>query len=259
MPEPDEKNTIQLLMGKVESIQRNAEELHRTTRQGKLLSMIVVIAIALAAFLSLYRTYTTIRSFPPRLYTQYMAEEVTRLSPVFQEQFGQLVKNVEPAYTAAFKKEFETNMPMIADKASLEAGEYLKNIGERLETRLTQATQKIVEEHAKALAKDHPELKDEAKKKKVLDQAQEIYYSAAQDVAKEVFAEQTKAIADLGATIDTFETPESLKKMNDEQLIQHTFDTLVQFVARRLSFVEMPEDAPVAAKASAATTQKEAR
>lgn len=249
MPEPDEAAAIQLLTQKLEAVQQKMDELDKTTRHGKWMGRFLVIAIALGAIASLWRTFAAIQSIPPQLYARYAVEEAEYLRPIFLNNAEKVLKNIEPVYTQAFTKEFEQAMPKIAELGNAEMDKFMLNIGQGLENRLSKAVQDIVSAHLKALSKDVPELKDPAKQTKVLDKAQDVYYSAAQEVAKEVFSEQTTALANLGATLETFEVPPEIKKMSDEKLIEHTKNSLLDVLALRLSFVD-EATTPIVARAS---------
>ncbi len=238
---PDDNITVQLLLGKVDSIQRKTDELVRITRQGKWTGRLMILLIALGAFFSLWRTYQAVRNYPPQLYTHYASQEALKLQPVFQQHLNRMMKNLSPVYDQAFQKEFTDRMPEIAGKASAEANKYMVNVGDRLQAELNKSLEGVVKKHAQALAKENPELKDEQVRANVTAAAQDIYYAAAQDVVKEVFAPHTTALANLSATVETFEIPDDIKKMNDEKLVAYTKDTLMQVLARRLNFFETPE------------------
>ena len=252
MAENNDSVTIQVLTEKAGLITKKLEELDEATRRGKWMGRFIIIAIAIVAALSLYRTFSAIRSNPSSAYAAQAADAAEFLLPVVQKNAETMLRNVAPVYEKAFRSEFEKAMPEISDKAGAELNTFLVHIGDNLEARLAKGIKRVVDGHLDALSKDHPELKDKAKREKVYQQAQEVYYSAAEGVAKDVFQKQTQALAQLGATLETFQIPDDLRKLNDEQLIERTKDTLLELLALRLSLFD---DATTPPKAQAKPKQ----
>lgn len=230
--------SLQELSGRVDALRRHIQDLDSTTRRGKWLGRFLVMAIAAAAIFSLWNTFTSLRAIPPHLYAHYAAEQADYLFPTLEKNARKVVENIAPVYEQAFRKEFERAMPRISQKAGEELNLFFIHIGDRLESRLEKGIRGIVDAHVKSLAAEHPELKDAARREKVVEQAKEVYYAAAQGVTREVLSEQTNALADLGATLETFEIPEEIKNLNDEKLIERIKDCLLEFLALRLSLVD---------------------
>lgn len=232
------EGSVQELAGRVDALRRHVQDLDVATRRGKWVGRFMVLAIAAVAIFSLWNTFTSLRAIPPHLYAHYAAEQADYLLPTLEKNARKVAENLAPVYEQAFRKEFERAMPLISQKAGEELNLFFVHVGDGLESRIEKGIRGIVDAHVKALANDHPELKDAARREKVVEQAKEVYYAAAEGVTREVLSEQTTALADLGATFDTFEIPDEIKNLNDEKLIERIKDQLLEFLALRLSLVD---------------------
>jgi len=237
MTEAGDKTSADLLLQKVDTLQKKMEEYESATRQGKTITRLVLLLIAIAAIGSLWRTYSAIRSIPPKKYEQEALKQMEMITPMLADQAQQLVKNVYPTYEKCFKEEFEKHMPELASMCEKEMNSFITNVKKSLNDSLTSSLHRVVVSNLQRVAKDQAGSKSVEHMNHVMERLQDIYYSVGQETATEALSEPMGALADLQATLETFQTPPHLTAMSDEALASHTQDILLEFIGTRLNLM----------------------
>lgn len=207
------------LKSNVDLIERNLVDLKSATQTsiwvGRLVLLVISIVILLQV-LSIYRIFTDINK---DAYVKAAQEELESLLPKVYEQAGTLAENLSPVYQEALLKEFDTSMPLIAETFSKELDLFVAHVGENIQTSMDHRFKKVLDKQLDILAKEMPELKDDEKRKEIMDNVLDCAEKAAQHLSNDLFKPQIDVLADLSATLETVEIPPELQKMNDSQLL----------------------------------------
>jgi len=204
---------------KVDQIAQQMKELKSTTSTSIWVGRLVLLVIFIVILLQVLSIYGIFRNLDKEAYAKAAQEELESLLPKVYEQAGTLAENVAPVYKDAMFKEFNEAMPKIAETLSREMDLFVAHVGENVQKSIDRRFKKVLDKQLDILAKEMPELKDDQKRKEVMDNVLDCAYSAAQNLSNDLFKPQIEALASLSATIDSVEVPPDIKKMNDTQLL----------------------------------------
>jgi len=223
---------------KVDRIERQLVELKTATKTavwvGRLVLLVIVIVILLQV-VSIYKIFTNLDR---EAYTSAAQKELENLMPKVLDQAGDLAEKVAPVYQQALINEFDVAMPEIADAFSREVDLFLAHVGENVEKSMAQHFQRVLDKQLGILAKGMPELKDEEKRKEIMDNVLDCVYTSSQHLSDDLFKPQIEALADISATLESVEIPRDLKQMNDSQLLYYTTNKIGDLLMLKMAILE---------------------
>ncbi len=239
--------SVDQLLQKISAIETRLRDLEAANRQGKWITRLVLLLIAVVAIGSMWRTLQTITSFPPAEYQRAAIAQMEYLMPYISKQATTLVRNVAPVYEEAFRKEFEAHLPGLAALAKDEMDQFIFNVSSILQERINDGIRNVVSDNLAELVKGDPKAKlTDAELDAILLKIQDVFYTEAQHSVQKALQGQINAIADLQVAIESLPTPPHIADMPDSQLTQHTQDVFLELIATRLNLLEeltLPEDA----------------
>jgi fumarate reductase subunit D len=207
------------LKANVDLIERNLADLKSATSTSVWVGRLVLLVIAVVMLLQILSIYRVFQNIDKDAYVKAAQSELDSLLPKVLEQAGTLAENLAPVYQEALLKEFDASMPKIAETFSKELDLFVAHVGENIQTSLDQRFKKVLDKQLDILAREMPELKDDAKRKEIMENVLDCAYTAGQKLSGDLFKPQIDALADLSATIETVEIPQDLQKMNDSNLL----------------------------------------
>jgi len=234
---------------KVELIESHLNELKSTTSTAMWVGRLVLLVIVIVILLQVLSIYGIFRNLDKAAYAKAATDELKELLPKLSEQAGTVLQNVAPVYKDAFLKEFDASMPKIAESLSRETNIFVADVGKNIEKSLDQRFKKVLDKQLNILAKDMPELKDDQKRKVIMDNVLDCAYTAAQHLSNDLFKPQIDALADLSATIESAQIPQEMTKMNDTQLLYFTTNKIGELFLLKMVILEDVFVPPVKEKA----------
>ena len=223
---------------KVEQIETRLNDLKSTTTTTIWVGRLVLLVIVIVILLQVYSIYSIFTNLDKEAYVKAADEELQVFLPKILEHAGNLAENVAPVYQEALMKEFDESMPLIAETFSRELDLFVAHVGENIEKSLDQRFKKVLDKQMDILAKEMPELKDDKKRKEVMDNVLDCAYSAAQNLSNDLFKPQIDALAEISATIESVEVPEEIKKMNDTQLLYYATNKIGELFILKMVVME---------------------
>ncbi|MBN1903108.1 hypothetical protein JW926_17435, partial [Candidatus Sumerlaeota bacterium] len=210
------------LKAHVDLIEKNLTDLKSATLTSVWVGRFVLLVIFIVILLQIVSIYKIFTNLDKEAYVKAAQEEVESLLPKVYEEAGTLAENLAPVYQEALLKEFDASMPKIAETFSREMDLFVAHVGENIEKSLDQRFKKVLNKQLDILAKEMPELKDDAKRKEIMDNVLDCAYTAGQNLSGDLFKPQIDALANLSATLDIVEVPAEIQKMNDSNLLYFT-------------------------------------
>jgi len=228
------------VLEKVAAIERKLDELKATTRTSIWVGRLVLIVIAVVIIIQVLSVVNIFKEAGKnqQAYINAAQEEFNRLLPKIGEEGGRLAEKLAPVYEQALIKEFDEGMPEIAEMFTREFDTLIKNVSDFVNKSLETKFDRVLEKQLEILAKDMPELKDDAKRKEIMEGVVLACHTASVRMAEELFKPQIDALFDLNATIESAAIPESIQKMSDTQLVHYTTQRLGDLLLLKMVILE---------------------
>ncbi len=223
---------------KVERIERQLDNLKSATRASYWVGRLVLLVLVIVILLQVWSLVNIFRHLDKKAYAEAAQEEFQGMVPKILDHAEDLAEKLAPVYSEAFVKEFDVAMPEITEKFSEELKTFVANVGDRIEKTMEKRFEQVLDKQLEILAEEMPELKDDAKRKEIMDNVLDCAYTAAQNLSNDLFQPQIKALADLGATLESVEIPAELRKMRDPQLLSYTLDKLGTLLMLKMTILE---------------------
>lgn len=226
------------LSAKVDQIESQLRELKSATRTSVWVGRLVLLVIVIVIILQVVSVYKIFTNLDQEAYREAAQQEMENLLPKVFDQAGSLAEELAPVYQDALMNEFDRAMPEIAETFSREMDLFVTNVGENIEKSLEHRFQQVLDKQLEILAQDMPELRDDKKRKEIMDNVLDCAYGAAQHLSNDLFQPQIETVAELSATLDSARIPPELKKMNDSQLLYHTSGKLGDLIFLKMAILE---------------------
>jgi len=223
---------------KVDQIAQQMKELKSTTCTTIWVGRLVLLVIVIVILLQVLSIYGIFRNLDKEAFANAAREELEGLLPKVAEQGAILAENLGPAYKEALLKEFDVSMPKIAESLSREMDLFVAHVGENIQKSMDQRFKKVLDKQLDILAKEMPELKDDQKRKVVMDNVLDCAYSSAQHLSEDLFKPQIEALASLSATLDSAAIPQEINKMSDTELLYFTTNKIGEIFVLKMVVLE---------------------
>jgi len=206
----------------VDRIEQQLLQLKSATLTSIWVGRLVLLVITIVIFLQILSIYRFFTDLDRDAYATAAQEEIQALIPSLSKEAGNIAESLAPVYQEALLKEFDQALPEIAETFSNEVDLFIAHVGDNIQKSMDRRFQKILDKQLGILAKDIPELKDDAKRKVIMDNVLDCAYDAGQKLSNDLFKPQIDALADLSATIESAQIPANIREMNDAQLLYYS-------------------------------------